>query len=179
MVGVGHEVDRVVEVDIVIIVPMHKGLNVKCTTQTEKVTDHFGVPEREVAGTKSTKADAAAGNFSRASIIPDLWHEFLRKKLIILDVPEYSELRMNVSIPTRIIDAVRAKDLDKTTFYKPANRVKHTPVLGFIVAAKRGGEYDKWVAVSAESEDLYVVAKMVAVEFGECFLHGVVLINGR
>lgn len=179
VIGIGHEVDRVVEVDIVVIIPVHKGFNIEGSTQTKEVANHFRMPERKIAGAKSTKADATAGNFPRAGVIPDLWYKLFRKKLIVLDVPEDSELGMNVPIPTRIIDAVRAKNLDKTSLYKPFDGVQHATIFSLEVAAKRGREDDKRVAMSAEGEDLYVVAKMMAIEFGECFLHGVVLINGR
>ena len=179
IVGVGHEVYRVVEIDIVIIIAVHERLDVKSTAEAEEVTHHLRMTERKVAGTEATETNPTASHASRTGIVPDLWHEFFRQEFIVLDMPQNPKLGVYVSVPTGIVDAVGAKNLYEASFYEPTNRFQHPPIFSFIVAAQGGGKDNQRITMSAERENFYVVAQVMAVEFGVCFLHWISLLRER
>ncbi len=166
VIGIWHEVDGVIEVDVVVVVPVHERLDVERPTEVKQVAYHIGMAESEVTGAEPTEADATAGNLVCSGIIPDLGNKFFGKEPIVLDVAFYPVLGMDVTIPAVVIDAIGTKYLNEAPIYEPANGFDHAPVFSFAITPERSWEYDQRIAFGSESQNFHIVAKVVAVEFG-------------
>jgi len=171
VVGVGHEVDWVVEVYVVVVVTVHERLDVEGTAEAEQVAHHIGMTEGEVARAEPPETDAAAGDPVGTGVVTDLGDPLFGQKAIVLDVAQYAVFGVNVGIPAGIIDAVRAEDLHESPLDEPAQRLYHPPVFGFVIAAECSGEDHQRISPRSENEDLDVVAEVMTVEIDERLVH--------
>lgn len=151
VVGTGHEIYWIVEVDVVVIIAVHERLDVESTAQAEEMANHLGMTEGEVTGAESAKTDATTGHFAGRRVVLDLRDKLLGEELVILNMTFYPVLGVGVTVPAAVVDAIGAENLHKTPLYEPANGFNHPPIFGFFITSKRGGENDKRVAMGANS----------------------------
>jgi hypothetical protein len=164
VIGVGHEIDWVVEVDVVIVVAMHERFNIVSTTEVKQVTYHIRMTKCKVTGAKAAKANASASDFISAGVVPNLRYPFFGEEAIVLDMAFHAVLRVDVSVPTVVVNTVRAKDLHETTLHEPAETLDHSSVFGLAVATQSGRKNHKRITFGTGDMDFNVAAEMMAVE---------------
>jgi len=164
VIGAGHKIDRIIEVNVVIVVAMHKRFNIVGTAEVKQVTNHVRMTESEVTSAKAAKADAGASDFIGAGVVPNLRYPFFGEKAIVLDVAFHAVLRVDVSVPAVIINTVRAKDLHETTLHEPAETLDHSSVFGFAVTTQSGRENHERITFGTGDVDFNVAAEVMAIE---------------
>lgn len=166
VIGAGHKVDGVIVVHVVIVITMHEGLNIKSTAEAEEVAHHIRVTEGKVAGAEAAEADAAGCYPSGAGVVTNLGNELFSQEFIILNVAFDPVLGVDFGVPACIIDAVWAKHLYEPSFYEPTDALNHATVLCLEITTQGSRENDEGIAVGAEGEHFYGVAKVMTKKFG-------------
>lgn len=123
------------------------------------------VTESKVSRTEATETGARCNDPARRCIPTNLWDELMKKEAIIAQMALYTLVRMYISIPACVVNAVRTENLYQSLLYKPFSRFDQLEVLRLIITAKSGWKNHYGLPLGTKSENVYVVSQVMGIEF--------------
>src|SRR6266481_2036120 len=164
-------IDRIVEVEIVIVHSVHEILHVINAGHGEAALDGVGVLEEGVSGVIRAERCAHGGNSDALglAIVPDEWNDFLAQVGIKhrLDVAAMKRVRALV-VKAEAIDGIDGEQLHFSVVDEIRERSDHALAFELPFIARAGGKTEKRRAPVAENDDAELEAHpwgMPAVKF--------------
>src|SRR5579859_2278732 len=149
--GAGDEIDGVVEIDVVIIITVCEGADIKDTAHGKTIADEAGMAEGEIRGVIPAEAATGYGYAAVTRLMDGAWEYFFEDQPVIVGVPPGSFGRGHrFIIPAFRVEAIRAVDLYLAVLEEPAGGPDEALVFILVVGSTGGGEEDDGIATFFE-----------------------------
>ena len=164
---VGHVVFRVIEVEVVVVHPVHRILHGVDARERVAAFHMIGMLEEGVGRVIGAERRSQRGNRDarRLALGVDEWENFVRHIGIVLRLhPTPMEGVRSLVLERIVVHAVDGEDADSPLFQVPAKGADHalTFLLPFVAAARREGEEGQ--TVMAVDGDAHVAIETVRVQ---------------
>lgn len=104
-----HKIGRVVEINVVVVIPTQKRPDVERCAHCEQVTDLFGMAEGEVQRVIPTKRRARNADFLNVTLALNARYEFFVQKFVVQNVVPDAGAGVQVfGVPAVFVDAANA-----------------------------------------------------------------------
>lgn len=164
MVVARKEIYRVVKIDIIVVITIHKHFYVKGAAHGEHVADQFRVLKSEIGRMVAAKTRTCNGYLAPCCIPPDARHQLVKEHLIIPDMVPDPVCRMDtLVVPAQCVHAVGAENLNKAPLHVPVRGLYQTEVLALVIPALTGREQDHRIALMPVDEHFDLPAKALGV----------------
>src|SRR2546425_10227369 len=157
---VGHVVDGVVEVEVVVVVPVHEPAEVVHAGEGQASPDEVGVLQQGVRGMVGTEGRPGGrdGDALGPAVVVDEGHHFegdvrVVRRLHVAAVAGVGPL----VVPALVVDGVDAEDLHPAGVDVMGERADHALALIFIFVAAAGGEHEQGQAIVPVDSDPHLL----------------------
>ena len=175
-----HEVGRVIEIDVVVVVAAQEGTDIESRAHGQQVTDLLGVPESKVEGVVPAERCATYAYFLNVTFTLNTGNQLFVQKFVVEDmVPDPGTGVQVLGIQTVFIDTANTVQFYFSRFYKPAGGLGKTEIPVFIVLSHRRWKQHDRVAPVSVNQHLDVSPEVVRIPGSVVFLHGKELMRTR
>src|SRR2546423_2668728 len=164
IVLVGHVIDRVIEVEVVVVHPVHGIAHVVNAGERIATLHVVGMLEESVGGVISPERCAQRGDpdAGRLALRIDERKDFVRDVGIVLRLHPTAMERMRAFVAERsALHAVDAEDADPPLVDVWTEGADHALAFLLVLVTHAGGESEDGRAVAAVNRDAHVAAKTV------------------
>lgn len=163
---------RVVKIDIIVVITIHKHLNIECAAHGKQMADQFGVLKGKIGSVIATEAGTGHCYLAPTGIPADAWHQLMEEHLIVPNVVFNPVGRVNAFVvPAQRIYTVGAENLEETPFHIPMRRLYQPEVLAFVVPPLTGREQNDRIALMPENQHFDIPAEALGVPFVISLFH--------
>lgn len=161
-----HEIDRIIEINRIIIKAIEKAPDVEYAAHTEEICDLVGMAEGEISGMETAKAATRHADLADITFIPYIRYELVFQEFVVLNVVRDPVFGIEMlRVPGVGVDRVHTVNLVFPRFDQPPDGFDQAHVLGLVIPAERRGEEQDRVAPTAENKHLHVLVEMMRVVF--------------
>ena len=164
IVLVGHIVDRIIEVEVVVVHPVHRVAHVVNAGERVAALHMVGMLEKGVGRVIGAERCAVGGdrNARRLAHGVDEWEDFAGHVVVVLRLQPAAVKRMRAFVAERIaLHAVDAEDSDSPRVQIRAESANHALTFLLMLVAATGGEGEDGRAVIAVNGDAHIPIETV------------------
>lgn len=155
----GKVIYGIIEVDIIVIVAIHKGANIKRAAHAENMADQIGVSECKINCVKSPKAGAGNGHLIQAVFVTQSVYNFMYDKFVV-DQMIFDSISgvYALIVPTVLVNAIYTKDLHLSFIDQMVGRMYEFKILTLKISPHSCGEDNNRGSVVAVDKHFKIAA---------------------
>src|SRR4029077_9450834 len=136
---IGHEIWRIVEVTIVVVIPVEKLVNIEGTAHAHAIGHDVGMLQGEIHAMVSAEAAAGHSQLPRLVLPADKGQKFVQDVALVLQMAHQPHSRMHASVvPASYMHGLSAQHLNLAALDLRRESTNHAPVLILKELSHRG-----------------------------------------